>query len=35
MRGGWLGEERKASWQAPCHFYGFSLLQDWVVNNQG
>lgn len=26
VEGGWE-EERKASWQAPCHFYGFPLLQ--------
>lgn len=26
VEGGWE-EEHKASWQAPCHFYGSPLLQ--------
>lgn len=28
-------EEHGASWQAPCHFYGFPLLPDWVAKNLG
>lgn len=34
VQGGWE-EERGASWQAPCHFYGFPLLPDWVAKNLG
>ena len=34
VQGGWE-EEHGASWQAPCHFYGFPLLPDWVAKNLG